>query len=173
MNIFLKILIALAAVVVLLRACGPAGVDDHPLIGKPAPDVTLTALSGEEVSLSWARNDQPAVVFFWATWCPHCRTQLKELSERKEELEQKGIKVVAVDIGEDARTVSTFCKRNKVLYGIFLDRDGSAADAYGVFGVPMFFSFDVDGVVVGVGLSFAAVDEKRLLGDGLGFSRGP
>ena len=75
---------------------------ENEAIGKPAPDFTLPTVGGTATSFAQFRGNDKAIIFFWATWCPHCRRELGNLSQKKEELAGKGIKVALVDIGEDA-----------------------------------------------------------------------
>jgi peroxiredoxin len=153
MNNILKALIAAALIV------SPLGLKDasaqffftqNPLIGKPAPEFTLDLVKGGQKTLSEYRDGKSAVVFFWATWCPHCRVELKGLNTKAPELEQKGIKVVLVDIEESAPEVQAYLDKNKIGYDVFLDKDLSVSEDYGIIGVPTFFFVGGDGLVKAV-----------------------
>ena len=76
---------SLLALVFVVGGIGFAGAQESPLIGKKAPDFTLERLSGKSASLSEVIKDKKAILFFFATWCPHCREQLKQISARKAE----------------------------------------------------------------------------------------
>ncbi len=116
-------------------------------IGKPAPDFTLPTVDGTATSFAQFRGADKAVIFFWATWCPHCRRELGNLVQKKEVLAQKGIKVALVDVGEDAATVKQYLQKNKVDFTVFLDRETVVAESCNVVGVPMFWLIDKRGVV--------------------------
>ena len=120
---------------------------ENSMIGKPAKDFTLKTLGGQDKSMTKLRDGGNAIVFFWATWCPHCREQLKQLSEQGDEIQKKGIKVFLVDIGENNREVQSYVERNKVPFEVFLDVDSVLAEDYNVIGVPTFFFINKDGIV--------------------------
>jgi peroxiredoxin len=119
----------------------------NPLIGKQAPDFKLATLKSGEVSMTDFREGKSAIIFFWATWCPHCRTQLKELDKKKEELSRKGIKIILVDLQEPVRQVASYMEKNKLDLEVFLDKDQSVAEQYAIIGVPTFYFLNKDGII--------------------------
>ena len=86
----------------------------HPLQDKEAPDFILKTTLGRTVKMSEYLNDKNGIIFFWATWCPHCRTQLKELNKKKQEFEAQDIKVVLVDLQEGS--VDSTCALDLILH---------------------------------------------------------
>ena len=123
---------------------------ENEAIGKPAPDFTLPTIGGTATSFAQFRGNDKAIIFFWATWCPHCRRELGNLSQKKEELAGKGIKVALVDIGEDAAMVKQYLQKNKVEMTVFLDKDNAVAESYHLVGVPTFLFVDAQGIVRGL-----------------------
>ena len=57
-------------------------------VGQPVQDFLLDTTNSKDVNFNEFRNDNKAIIFFWATWCPHCRTALKDLNERKDDFEK-------------------------------------------------------------------------------------
>ncbi|MDP8266338.1 MAG: TlpA disulfide reductase family protein [Candidatus Aceula meridiana] len=123
------------------------------LEGEPAPEFSLPTLTRSDVSLTEYRDDKPAILFFWATWCPHCRTALKGLDREYLNIESNGIKLVVVDLGESKKQVVSYVKRAGISLEIFLDERNSVADEYQVVGVPTFVLVDKEGIVISVGHS--------------------
>lgn len=134
----------------------------HPLEGKVAPDFTLNTLTKKDVNFSEFRNGQSAVLFFWATWCPHCRVEIKVLSEKKDELQEKGIKIILIDIEETAEQITDYFNRSGISADVFLDKDAVVAESYSIMGVPSYFLINNDGVVESVGHVFPEDLEKIL-----------
>jgi cytochrome c biogenesis protein CcmG, thiol:disulfide interchange protein DsbE len=138
---------------------------ENPLLGEAAPDFTLNTLEQQGVNLTSYRASRPAIVFFWATWCPHCREQLKTLNEKNSELTQKGIRIILVDLGEPAGQVQAYMQKNNLKFDVFLDQESSVAEAYGVVGIPTFVLIDAKGVVKAVENGIPANYEGLLLSD--------
>jgi peroxiredoxin len=119
----------------------------NPLEGKTAPNFLLPTLTKEAVNLSEYREGQAAILFFWATWCPHCRTALEDLNARAQEIQSQGIKIILVDVGEQKDQVKDYSEQRRITLDVFLDEDSSVASDYSVVGVPTFFLIDKEGVV--------------------------
>jgi len=129
------------------NAQNPMFMQKNPLIGEVAPDFTLETLSGKKMSLKQARGDNGAIVFFWATWCPHCRKALQNLVQQKDKIEGQGIKLVIVDVEEGKGEVSAFLKKNNITMDMFLDPQGSLNEPYALIGVPTFIFINQKGIV--------------------------
>lgn len=125
-----------------------AGFYDNPAIGKKAPGFKLTLTKGGEASLDSLRKNGKAVVFFWATWCPHCREQLKEMSAQKKALEKLGAAVILVDIGENKTAVERFLAAKGYDYNVLLDTDSAVAETYEIVGVPTIVFIGTDGTIL-------------------------
>src|SRR3989338_1680398 len=121
---------------------------------KPAADFTLKALNGEEINMTKYRDGKDTIIFFWATWCPHCRTELKRLNDDGLTLEKEGIKLLLVDLGENKEVVEAYVKKNHVKFPVLLDEESSLAEPYGIIGVPTFFLVNKQGVVKSVAHAF-------------------
>ena len=77
--------LALVLALTLWLACAPA--EDAGFLGQPFPDFTATDTEGNVFTLSGALKDHDAVLInIWATWCPHCETEMPLLNEACEQL---------------------------------------------------------------------------------------
>jgi len=122
----------------------------NPLIGKKAPDFTLKTLSGKDVNFTEYRDGKKAIVFFWATWCPHCREALRDLTQQQKTIEAQGIRLALVDLGEPSESVKTHFQKNYITLDSFLDERSSLEKSYAIIGIPTFFFVDENGVVMDV-----------------------
>jgi len=124
-------------------------------IGKPVKDFTLKIANGKETSLKEYRDGKKAIIFFWATWCPHCRVQLGNLNKDQDMIKKKEIKIILVDVGESEAIVSKYMEKNKINLDVFLDGESEVSDIYGLIGVPTFYYVGEDGNVIDVQHSLA------------------
>lgn len=128
-------------------AAGQFLVMKHPMVGKAVKDFSLRSVSGENRTLSEIRGQKPAIVFFWATWCPHCRGQLKAFATEKEAMQKKGIALVLVNLEESPEKVKKFLSGMGVEDICLIDPEGEVADQYGIPGVPTLYFIAADGKV--------------------------
>lgn len=133
-------------------------------IGKPAPDFALLDLNGQPVSLN--SLGKPVLVNFWATWCPPCRYEMPFIQEIHEEWANKGLVVLAINVGENPSTVSDFVQDNNYSFPVLLDTDQRVALEYGIRTFPTTIFIDKDGIIQGIkiGAFFTKAEIERNLG---------
>jgi len=68
-------------------------------IGQPAPDFEVNDLNGNQVKLSNI-SAKKTILFFWASWCPHCENMLPELLKMHDAEHTGNIQIVAISIDE-------------------------------------------------------------------------
>ena len=111
-----------------------------------APSFALPDLAGQPRSLASFRG-RPALLNFWATWCPPCRAELPELRALAQtHLGCLDVVGIAEDSGS-AGDLRAFAQANALEYPILLD-DGSAGRAYGVTTIPRSVLIDAQGRVL-------------------------
>jgi len=164
MKLYLKVILLTAVFIVIIKSCSPFLSVDNPLNSQLAPDFTLPTLNERQVTMSQFRNGQPAIIFFWATWCPHCRTQLKELTSNHQAIEADGIKIILVDVGESIQKVRDYIDANNISFEIFIDESTEIAKLYKIVGVPTFFFVSREGLIMDVKNALPDDYQKLLLG---------
>lgn len=113
-----------------------------------APDFTLKDMNGSSLTLFSFKDKNPVLLFFWASWCPYCRNQIKNLNKMYPDLNNAGIKIFGVNLMESAAKVQKFAKSNGLKYPILLDTDGKVSDAYSVVGIPTYVLINKDDRIV-------------------------
>lgn len=128
---------------------------------------------------NWVKGDavtsfEPGKVYvveFWATWCPHCREAIPELTSLAK---QTGVTIVGVASGERGDpatklgTVQGFVKQQgpRLGYTIALDADGQTNRAWmsaaGQNSIPTAFIVDGEGKIAFVGHPASAQFEATL-----------
>jgi len=135
--------------------------DDHPSVGKPAPEASLQLEGGEAVALSSLKG-KVVVLDFWATWCKPCVIELPLVDKVTDERVDQGVVFYAVNTGESAKVVKKFLKKSKLDVPLVFDDDGAIANAYGVSALPHLVIIDAEGVVRHVHLGSGPGTEQRL-----------
>lgn len=114
-----------------------------------APSVAFADLDGQRLTLDELRG-RPVLVTFWATTCPSCVKEIPHLIDLHRELAPRGLTVIGVAMAYDPPPqVRELVERREIPYTIALDRDGSAAKAFGdVSLTPTTFLIDPQGRIV-------------------------
>ena len=125
-----------------------AGEALHPLADKPlAADFNLPDMDGKRHRLADYRG-KVVVLNFWATWCPPCREELPSMEKAHRLLAGEDVRIVAINVGEDADTVFTFTADYPMSYDVLLDTDSSVIRQYPVIGLPTTLIIDPRGRIV-------------------------
>jgi len=115
-------------------------------VGNLAPDFALQDLDGKTVTLSELRGS-PIALNFWATWCGWCMVEMPFLEEVYEEWSEKGLMMLAIDVGESSAQVQSFVESNNIALPVLLDTDGATAGEYAIRGYPTTYFLDKNGVI--------------------------
>ncbi len=129
-----------------------------------APPLKLNDINGEDIDLAALRGEV-VVVNFWATWCPPCRREMPSLERLNQTYSDKGIKVLAVDVGEDPETVSPFLEsmQPKPTFPILFDTDSNAVTAWRIKGMPTTFVVDPQGRIAYMAVGAREFDHPQLV----------
>ncbi|MGB9690993.1 MAG: peroxiredoxin family protein [Candidatus Sumerlaeaceae bacterium] len=104
--------------------------------GQLLPDFELKALDGSTLDFR-ALKANAYVITRFATWCPPCRVELRELESRVwKPLREKGVMVIAVSSGEEPEKVKEFVDREGLSFPVLLDLDGDFARTVGGNSIP-------------------------------------
>lgn len=98
------------------------------------PDWTLESAGGEAVNFTTHSAGRPAVLLFWATWCPYCRDLMPELEAVRAEFAIRDVRFYALNIWEEGDPVA-YMREHGYGFELLLDADPVAAQ-YGVKGTP-------------------------------------
>ncbi len=149
----------------LLAACGDGSPKVNINVGSPAPAFLAVRTDGGMQDFPTAYAGKPLVIRFWADWCKYCEGEMKAIDNVYRRYHDKGLEVLAVNAGQDAKTVDAFMHRIGVSYPASLDENSAIARSYGVVGLPTTFFVDARGTVRGkvVGEADEATFERQAL----------
>jgi len=118
------------------------------MVGKQAPEFSLSDLSGRAVRLA---NLRGRIVFVnvWATWCAPCREEMPSMQALYARLHGPDFEMLAVSADQGGRDlVERFVSDFGLTFPVLLDPDLQIADRYGVTGYPETFLIDRNGAIV-------------------------
>ncbi len=113
--------------------------------GDAAPEWELTTGDGEVIAFPAHADGAPAILFFWATWCPYCHAVMPYLDQIRKDYAEHRVNVYAIDFKDDGDPVEHMAELG---YGfVVLPLGDLVADDYGVWGAPGILVVDGDGTV--------------------------
>jgi len=117
--------------------------EDHPLIGKVAPDFTLVNAEDKSVTLSSIRRESPdghnsergpiVLVFYYGYNCPHCVAQLVALQKDLEYFHELGAEVVAISADTPEYTRKKYAEYGGFTFPVLSDPDYEVSEQWGVY----------------------------------------
>jgi cytochrome c biogenesis protein CcmG/thiol:disulfide interchange protein DsbE len=145
------VLAVLAALIVLLATRPPATAVEvfSPLVGKQAPEIRGTTVTGQNFRLDAYRGRWVFVNFF-ASWCPPCQEEEPELVTFAYQHRAPGAPaLIGVVYDDDASRARAFEASVGGTWPAVVDPGGQMALRYGVRGPPEWFLISPTGQVVG------------------------
>ena len=150
-----------ALVTLLVVGCGS---------GKSAPrsaawdrpiDFVLPTLDGKQLGSRDLRGNV-VLLDFWATWCEPCKDSLPFYQSLAASHGAKGLRVVAVNLDEEASDAKEFVTEHALTFDVLLDPEGSLASRLDLPAMPTLLLLDRVGNVVWHHAGFKARDKKAI-----------
>ncbi len=116
-------------------------------IGNGVPPVTLSGINGAPVRIPDSLMGKVVILHFWQVGCSSCKLEMPLMDELYGRYRQKGLEVLAVNVGQKKENVKAFAAELGVSYPILVDADGKVAALLGVRDVPRTYVIDRKGIV--------------------------
>jgi len=84
---------------------------------------------------------------FWASWCPPCVKELPSLNRLQQKLGTKYFTILAINIGEDKKTVTDFLRPMNLDFPILFDPDAKSVEPWNLIAFPSSFVIDTEGKI--------------------------
>jgi peroxiredoxin len=135
-----------AAFALLMSLAGVACAADDVLEGKPAPSINAKLLNGAQFSLT-EHSGKVVIINFWATWCPPCWAEMRELDAYYKKYHSQGLEVIAISMDDPKDEATVRETMRKYTYPSALAGD-TKLEGYGnVSRVPITLMVDHRGVI--------------------------
>lgn len=119
-----------------------------PLVGKKAPDFTLSAVSSSSSTLDLAQFEgRPLVLNFFASWCVPCKTELPYFASISKTDSGK-VRFVGVDENDTRGPGMAIIRKTGVTYPTMFDGNTKLVVPYHLIGLPTTLFINSKGVVV-------------------------
>src|SRR5438132_5057630 len=140
----LTLRVAISCTLFLACICALAGPKDK----EPAPRVNATTTTGEKFN---NENIKGKVVLleFWTTWCGFCADEAAFVDKIGHDLADKGLILLAIDVGESKKTVKKYLEQHPRNCKIVMMEDTNLAAMYQANFYPIYVVIDRDGNIVG------------------------
>jgi thiol-disulfide isomerase/thioredoxin len=116
--------------------------------GHPAPRFSAKTIAGEKFTNESVKG-KVVLLQFWATWCKYCRADQPMVDQLDHEFADKGFITLAIDVGEDKKTVKRYLEQNPRSCRIVLTGDTNLAAMFAANSYPIYVLIDRDGKIAG------------------------
>lgn len=126
---------------------------NSPLLGKPAPDLTLIKPNGSfgstlKMSISQFKG-KPVIINFWSSSCLPCNDEAPFLKTNVPKLQAQGVQFISINAAaESPGDIDAFDKKYGITYSSVQDTVlGSTAADYGVATIPVTVFINREGII--------------------------
>lgn len=115
---------------------------------EPAPRFNARTTEGEKFSNDSIKG-KIVLLEFWTTWCKFCNDEAPYVDKIGHELADKGLVVLAINVGESKKTVKKFLDVHPRNCKIVLMEDTNLAAMYEATVYPIYVVIDREGNIAG------------------------
>jgi peroxiredoxin len=102
------------------------------LISEQIPEVDITSLDGDAVSImDVVKEKRSILVFYRGGWCPYCNKHLSAIGEAKEEILKLGYQIIAIS-PDSPDELKKSVEKNELSYDLYSDSDGKLITEMGI-----------------------------------------
>jgi peroxiredoxin len=113
-------------------------------VGDTTPRISGNDIHGEDISQSKLKA-KLVVIYFWTNSC--CGESLKTLEPLYIKNRDKGLAVLAVNVGDKKEIVESYAKSNALTFSMLTDEHSKLFEQFHVFGFPTIFILDKNSIV--------------------------
>jgi peroxiredoxin len=127
-------------------------------IGVAAPDINLTGVDGNKITLSKLRGKR-VILDFWATWCPPCKKEIPHFIKLANEVKTDNLVIIGIS-SENKSTLQKFIKKIGINYPV-VSADNLPSPFSGISSIPTTFFIDSNGIIQNVLVGYNDYDTLK------------
>ena len=134
----------------------------YPLVGKPAPNLTMQDVNGKPVSISDFKGKY-LLVDFWASWCGPCRQENPNVVAAYNQYKDKNFTILGVSLDDDKQAWMEAIKKDGLSWNHMSDLkqwESAAVNAYQFDGIPFNVLIDPQGTIIASSLRGPELEAK-------------
>jgi thiol-disulfide isomerase/thioredoxin len=135
---------AFPCILILAAVCALAVPKDK----EPAPRFNATTTTGEKFTNESIKG-KVVLLEFWTTWCGFCADEATFVDKIGHELADKGLILLAIDVGESKKTVKKYLEQHPRNCKIVMMEDTNLAAMYQANEYPIYVVIDREGYIAG------------------------
>ncbi|HUI75427.1 MAG TPA: TlpA disulfide reductase family protein [Candidatus Acidoferrum sp.] len=129
---------------------------------EPAPRFNARTTDGESFNNTSIKG-KVVLLDFWTTWCKYCADEAPFVDKINHDFADKGLLVLAIDVGESKKTVKKYLEAHPRTCKIVLMDDTNLAAMYQANVYPIYVVIDRDGNIAGTQRGAAGENALRRL----------
>lgn len=86
--------------------------------------------------IAGAADKQVVIVNFYASWCPPCREEIKDLIRVRGQFSTNDLRIIAVNVDDDVNTMLVFNKKAGINYETYHDFQGNISSFFNFQSIP-------------------------------------
>ncbi len=116
------------------------------LIGKPAPELVVTDIQGNTISLGELKG-KTVLLDFWTTWCPPCLADGPALDKLYNKYGGKDLVIVGISMNEEREVVEKFLTKHAHSFPVVLTTENELPRPYQIGIFPTYMVVAPDGTL--------------------------
>lgn len=130
--------------------------------GTQAPAFEVVTLGGEAYSKESLKG-QPALLVFWASWCPVCRRELPVLGQFYEKERPPQLRMLSIGFSDQRGNIERYIKAHPdaFVFPSAFDEDNWVAQAFKITATPSIVLLDAQGNIVLVHRGAGVLDNPK------------